>query len=193
MSPGSRSRRQFHSLRPKPFPFLLTCPGGGAVGTAGPVGKPEVPDRFRGPLAARASPVSLGRHCAFRLTHPGIRRTGCRSFVKVVGPWLRGTPPVDPQTQGAGRLGNRVDRPTGDLRVAGQPAGRRILTPPGVSTDDAGLQPWYLDDAALLGCSTVLAPVRPSPARGGFGPRGSRGGSRSAGGAGGVRSAPRGE
>ena len=50
--------------------------------------------------------------------------------------------PVEPQTQGGGRPRNRVDRPTGAFRGAGQPAGRKDLTPPGVCTDDAGLRPW---------------------------------------------------
>jgi hypothetical protein len=27
LSPGCRSRRQFHSRRPEPFPFMLTCQG----------------------------------------------------------------------------------------------------------------------------------------------------------------------
>ena len=79
---------------------------------------------------------------AFRLTHPRYSEDRLRPFVKVVGPWLRGTPPVEPQTQGGGRPRNRVDRPTGDFRVPGQPAGRKDLTPPGVCTDDAGLRPW---------------------------------------------------
>jgi hypothetical protein len=61
--------------------------------------------------------------CAFRLTHPGIRRTGCRSFVKVVGPWLRGTPPVEPQTQGGGRP--REPRGPADRRLPRGGAARR--------------------------------------------------------------------
>jgi hypothetical protein len=34
---------------------------------------------------------------------------------------------VEPPTQGGGSSRKRVDRPTGDFRVTGQPAGRKIL------------------------------------------------------------------
>jgi hypothetical protein len=46
MSPGCRPRRQFHSLRPEPFPFMLTCP---VVERSGPPGaaRPEVPRAHR--------------------------------------------------------------------------------------------------------------------------------------------------
>ena len=86
--------------------------------------------------------------CPFRLTHPGVRRTGCgrSSGAPALAP--KGHPAwthvfrVVFQTPGGRRPRRTADRPTGAFRVAGTPRRPDSLTPPGACNDDGGLRPW---------------------------------------------------
>jgi hypothetical protein len=68
------------------------------------------------------------RGCPFRLTNPGVRMYRLRPFVRSTGLGSERTPRVDPRVpcrvSDARRKkteANRADRPTGALRVAGNP------------------------------------------------------------------------
>ena len=120
--------------------------------------------------------------CPFRLTHPGVRRTGCGRSSGAPGLGSEGHPAwtnvfrVEFQTQGGGRPRRTAltGRPaTSAWRV--HPAGRKDLTPPGACSDDGGRRPWASRRSCLdRGAPPVSAPGRPCPGRGGFGHCGSR-------------------
>ena len=140
-------------------------------------------DRWRHGLPGR--PQSRLKQCKFsdRALCLPFNPSRCsedrlRPFVKAAGPWLRTWTTCSVwsvRRKAEEDRGNRADRPTGDFRVAAQPAGRKDLTPPGVCSDDGGRRPWASRRSGLgRGAPPVWAPGRPCPGRGVFGPRGSR-------------------
>ena len=109
-----------------------------------------------------------------------------RRFVNVVGPWLRGTSPVEPQTQGGGRRGPAwAGRPASSAWRA-HPGPE--LTPPAGCRDDEGCRPGASRRPCPdRGAPRVWAPGRPCRGNGVFGHCGSRRGRRAAGDTGGAR------
>jgi hypothetical protein len=120
--------------------------------------------------------------CPFRLTQPGVRRTGCgcSSGAPALAP--TGHPArthvfrVVFQTLGGRRL--RRTALTGRPEPSAWPVPHRRpdgLTPPGACSDDGGLRPSASRRFGLRqGAPPVVAPGRPSLGRGVCGPRGNR-------------------
>ena len=135
----------------------------------------------RGGDGARRGPVGGG---SVRLGGDGLSLPFSRSryLGAGCGPWSwasdttdtqRGPPWLRPEPPRSG-FSAPTHAPTGDVNVAGT-ARRQELTPLADCSDDGGRRPSASRRFGLrLGAPPVLAPGRPSPGRGGCGPRGSR-------------------